>query len=137
MSYWDLNPYYELLEREMKRRFAQSDAPARAKRSPSKGKAKSRYIPRNVVREVYARDDGQCTFVSSDGHRCSARSFLEIHHHETTHARGGEPTPENLRLACRAHNALFAERDYGRKFMQNKLRQAAQQKDSFQDRVQV
>lgn len=104
----------ELLEREMKRRFAQTDAPARRPAVRKKRNTKSRYIPRNVVREVYARDEGQCTFVSSDGHRCSARSFLELHHHETTHARGGEPTPDNLRLACRAHNALFAERDYGR-----------------------
>ena len=33
----------------------------------------SRYVPRAVRREVYARDGGQCTFVSSDCQRCAAR----------------------------------------------------------------
>src|SRR5688572_32793643 len=33
----------------------------------------SRYIPRAVVREVYARDQGQCSFVGSNGKRCSER----------------------------------------------------------------
>ena len=82
---------------------------------------KSRYIPRKVLREVYARDGGQCTFVSRDGRRCTARGFLELHHHETTFARGGEATVDNLRLTCRAHNALLAERDYGRGVMQDKV----------------
>jgi len=81
---------------------------------------RSRYVPRKVVREVYARDAGQCSYVSPEGRRCTARGFLELHHHEP-HARGGEATTENLRLVCRAHNALYAERDYGRSYMQNKL----------------
>src|SRR5262249_37701102 len=84
--------------------------------SRSPRKAHSRYIPRAVVRAVHQRDAGQCTFVSSDGKRCSERGFLELHHHDPF-ARGGEATVENLRLVCRAHNALFAERDYGRTFM--------------------
>lgn len=96
-------------------------------------KRNSRYIPRAVVRAVYARDGGQCTFVGSDGRRCAERGFLEIHHHETTHAHGGAPTLENLRLACRAHNALYAERDYGRQFMQNKQRMAAVEKSMFRN----
>jgi hypothetical protein len=88
----------------------------------------SRYVPRSVVREVFTRDGGQCTFVSSDGRRCSARGPLELHHHETPFARGGAPTAANLRIVCRAHNALFAERDYGRGFMQSKLTEARQRK---------
>lgn len=83
--------------------------------------AQSRYIPRSVVREVHARDGGQCTFVSSDGRRCRERGFLELHHHDTPYARGGGPTADNLRIVCRAHNALFAERDFGAAFMQAKL----------------
>jgi hypothetical protein len=69
-----------------------------------------------VVREVHARDEGQCTFVSEDGRRCCARGFLELHHH-APFARGGASTPDNLKLMCRAHNALLAERDYGAEFM--------------------
>lgn len=33
------------------------------------------------------------------------------------HARGGPARAENLRLACAAHNALYAERDFGAAFM--------------------
>jgi hypothetical protein len=80
----------------------------------------SRYIPRAVVRAVHQRDAGQCTFVSVDGKRCSERGFLELHHHYQPYARGGEATVENLRLVCRAHNALFAERDFGRAWMRSK-----------------
>jgi hypothetical protein len=151
----------ELLEREMKRRFAQKREPKRRvaheqarpmpeakrkglysrldskgetsgpgpdaeSRSPSSASSRrSRYVPRKVLREVHARDAGQCTFVSPEGRRCTARGFLEVHHHGTTFARGGAATAENLRLACREHNLFLAEKDYGRTFMQHKLRERA------------
>jgi hypothetical protein len=83
----------------------------------------SRYVPRKVLREVFARDGGQCAFVSSEGRRCSAREFLEVHHHEPF-ARGGKATVDNLRLSCRAHNQFLAELDYGRGFMREKIREA-------------
>jgi hypothetical protein len=80
----------------------------------------SRYVPRKVLREVFARDGGQCAFVSPEGQRCSAREFLEVHHHEPF-ARGGKATVENLRLSCRAHNQFLAELDYGRGYMLEKI----------------
>jgi DNA mismatch repair ATPase MutL len=89
----------------------------------SSSASSSRYIPRAVVREVHQRDAGQCTFISADGKRCAERGFLELHHHELPYARGGEATIENLRLVCRAHNALFAERDFGRTWMRSKRTQ--------------
>lgn len=115
-----------LIEKLMKERYGQarvrkSSSPKRAKRTR---KSNSRYIARAVAREVHERDAGQCAFVSSDGRRCSARGGLELHHHEVPYARGGEATAENLKLMCRAHNALLAERDYGKTFMQAKLRDA-------------
>jgi hypothetical protein len=145
----------DLLENTMKRRFGQTKAtqprptrepasmvPAKTRLNGETGvkqdvdaktesqevrSTKSRYIPRAVLREVHARDKGQCTYVSPDGRRCTERGFLEVHHHHTTFARGGEATTENLRLACRAHNRLIAERDYGRGFMQKKLHEAMKQ----------
>ena len=84
-------------------------------------KTHSRYIPRAVVREVHARDGEQCTFVSSDGRRCPERGFLELHHHDTPYAHGGPATTANLRTMCHTHNALLAERDFGRAFIQSKL----------------
>jgi hypothetical protein len=113
-----------LFEQTMKRRFAQTKVKTK---SPPKPRAvrsrrvRSRYIPRAVVREVYARDGGRCSFVSSDGMRCGTRAFLELHHHDAPFARGGEATSENLRLMCRAHNALLAARDYGRDYMRAKV----------------
>jgi hypothetical protein len=86
-------------------------------------KRNSRYIPRAVVREVYARDQGQCSFVGSNGKRCSERGLLELHHIHPF-ARGGEATVGNLRLVCRTHNTLFAEYDFGRAHMQSKRSQA-------------
>ena len=65
------------------------------------------------------RDGGQCTFVSEDGRRCSARSFLE-YDHILEFARGGEATVQNLRLLCRAHNRYAAERTFGAGFMHEK-----------------
>jgi len=72
----------------------------------------SRHIPNHVKREVYARDQGQCTFVSPDGHRCSERGGLQ-YHHEVPFGKGGESRSANVRLLCRAHNALLARHDYG------------------------
>ena len=73
-------------------------------------------IPRRpsaeVAREVYARDEGQCTFVAEDGRRCGARDFIEFDHIDP-HGLGGDPTVQNLRLRCRAHNQLYARQVYG------------------------
>jgi hypothetical protein len=116
-----------LIEATMKQRFAQTKAPKKPraiKPHTRSRKANSRYIPRAVMRAVHQRDEGQCTFMSSDGKRCSERGFLELHHHDVPYARGGSATLENLRLVCRAHNALFAERDYGPRFMRSKLGRA-------------
>jgi hypothetical protein len=72
---------------------------------------------------VFARDAGQCAFVSPEGRRCSAREFLEVHHH-VPFARGGDATVDNLRLSCRAHNQFLAELDYGRGHMREKISEA-------------
>jgi hypothetical protein len=65
--------------------------------------ARGRHIPAAVVREVYLRDQGRCSFVSESGRRCDSRAFLELDHC-LPYALGGASTPENLRLRCRGHN---------------------------------
>jgi hypothetical protein len=112
-----------LLDKTVKQRFAQTRAPRKPRAIKRSRKPNSRYIPRAVMREVHQRDGGQCTFVSPDGKRCCERGFLEFHHH-VPYGRGGNATAENLRLACRAHNALFAERDFGTGYMRSKLLRA-------------
>jgi 5-methylcytosine-specific restriction endonuclease McrA len=117
-----------LVDKTLNKRFAQKPSPRPRKPGSvrlgvRRRTLRSRYIPRAVVREVHRRDAGQCTFVSSDGKRCCERGFLELHH-RVPYARGGAPTAENLGLVCRAHNALFAERDFGAGFMRSKLLEA-------------
>lgn len=81
-------------------------------------RSRSRHIPNAVKREVVARDGERCSFVAPDGRRCHERGRLEFHH-DRPFACGGAATVENIRLLCRSHNALMAERDFGRAFMVN------------------
>ena len=69
------------------------------------------------------RDQGRCTFVSETGKRCEA----EIISSSITSIRsraGAAATVDNLRLRCRGHNQLEAERMFGAGFM-NVKREAA------------
>ncbi|MPY89088.1 MAG: hypothetical protein GEU99_14315 [Luteitalea sp.] len=75
-------------------------------------KAGSRHIPADVKRRVWARDGGQCAFVSASGHRCTERGFLE-YHHRVPYAAGGDASVENISLRCRRHNAHEAEPVFG------------------------
>ncbi|HKP57635.1 MAG TPA: hypothetical protein VJV78_12980 [Polyangiales bacterium] len=67
-----------LIEQEMKQRFAQTKKTSASVARP--GKAWSRHVPRAVRRAVYARDAGQCTFVSLDGRRCGSRQSRAASH---------------------------------------------------------
>ncbi len=57
------------------------------------------------------------------GRRCAERRWLELHH-DDPFGRGGDHEPSNLRLLCRTHNALMAEREYGKAVMERHLRNA-------------
>ena len=111
-----------LLPQLRKRRFAATEKPRPGNRRPS---ADSRHLPDHVRRAVWERDGGRCTFVSDDGHRCEARTFVEFDHVEAF-ARGGEATVSTVRLLCRAHNQYEAERTFGAEFMRHKRIAAAE-----------
>jgi hypothetical protein len=75
--------------------------------------SRSRAIPAAIRRAVYQRDGGQCCFVDpKTGQRCQARAHLQFHH-DLPFAKGGPHSVDNVFLACAAHNATFARRDYG------------------------
>jgi 5-methylcytosine-specific restriction endonuclease McrA len=76
-------------------------------------------VPAAVRRTVWSRDSRQCTYVDHRGIRCRETALLELHHLDP-HARGGLSSAANLTLRCKAHNALAAEHDFGRDFMQAK-----------------
>jgi hypothetical protein len=71
----------------------------------------SRHIPAAVRRTVWQRDNGCCAFSGPRG-RCTETGFLE-YHHVVPFAEGGETTPGNLELRCRAHNQYEAELWFG------------------------
>lgn len=76
-------------------------------------------IPVKVRTFIHQRDEGRCTFENDRGERCVETGNLEIDHRIPV-AQGGTNEPENLRLLCRAHNNLEAERAFGREFMASK-----------------
>jgi hypothetical protein len=89
-------------------RFATTGKP----REGTETSPESRHIPARVKRAVYVRDRGRCSFVSADGRRCDARHHLQFDHRQPW-ASGGDATPDNIRLLCRAHN-LHRERGRAR-----------------------
>jgi hypothetical protein len=72
----------------------------------------SRHVPAQVRRTVWEREGGRCAFVSRDGRRCAETGGLEFHHIDP-YALGGEATPRNISLRCRAHNAHEAVAWFG------------------------
>lgn len=90
-----------------------------ARTRPSAAPWKARTVPAATRREVWQRDGGRCTFANDHGERCESATRLEFDH-VTPVAQGGESTAANLRLRCRAHNQLAADRAFGAGFMQRK-----------------
>ena len=58
-------------------------------------------------------------YTAPDGTRCSCTQNLEFDH-IYPHALGGESIEENLRLLCRSHNQMMAERVLGKEFVRLK-----------------
>jgi HNH endonuclease len=126
------------IERTERERFAQTKSPRRSRASDpvkSKRSLKSRafragvrgHVPNDVKRQIAARDGLQCTFVGSDGQRCTATKFTQIHHEEPW-AHGGGETVENLRMLCAAHNRLLAEREFGRALVAERIAERPSQR---------
>ena len=90
---------------------------------PTRPTTSIRHVPAGARRAVRARDGDHCTYVSDDGVRCEERRALELDHIVPV-ARGGESSVANLRLRCRAHNQLEAEKLFGAGFMQEKRARA-------------
>ncbi len=102
----------EKLERVEAKRFGKTQG-ARKKLAQTDTTPISRHIPAAVRRAVHARDEGRCAFRDKRGRRCAKRHDLEFHH-KKPFARGGDHSPSNLALMCRAHNTFMAELDYGK-----------------------
>lgn len=67
-----------------------------------------------VKREVLRRDGCQCTFVSSDGVRCTEKHYLHLDHVQPF-ALGGRSSKENLRVLCSKHNQMLSQKTFGKR----------------------
>jgi hypothetical protein len=110
-----------LLAKLEKEKFAATSRPRAAKKRAAD--ADPRSVPNDVKRAVRARDGEQCSFVSASGVRCTERGFLE-RDHRTPVALGGQPTVDEIRHLCHAHDQYEAKRRLGADFMRAKRQQA-------------
>jgi 5-methylcytosine-specific restriction endonuclease McrA len=90
-------------------------------------RAKADRIVRALRRAVFERDGCRCTFEDEHGHRCSAKTLLEIDH-IVARAQGGTYELDNLRVRCRAHNRLHAEKTFGREHVDRRIEEHRRQK---------
>src|SRR5215467_11066887 len=105
-----------LLAKLEKERFGRAARPNRKMRASKVG-----HIPRAVRREVFARDGEQCSFTDAHGNRCPSRTRLELDHIDPRACGGGDDA-SNLRVVCRSHNRLYAERAFGRDHVERRIR---------------
>ncbi|HEY8077691.1 MAG TPA: HNH endonuclease [Labilithrix sp.] len=120
-----------LLERLEKKRFAKASRPRSVKRERGRDNKdrtsaiaeathteneRSR-IPATVVRAVFERDGHACTYVAPDGKACGASACLELDH-IVPRACGGGDGEDSLRVVCRAHNRMYAERVFGKEHVE-------------------
>lgn len=99
-----------------KQKFAATEQP----RQPgAEASSDPRTIPAHVKRQVWERDGGQCTFTSASGKRCTCRRGVEFDHIKPV-VLGGDASLDNIRLLCRKHNQLEADRKLGKKLMDSK-----------------
>jgi len=109
------------LEREAKRSGATVTEKSRPDEIFSRGqKAGSRYIPSEVRERIHERAGHQCEYQAPDGTRCRSRTELEIEH-QRPYALYRSNEERFLRLYCRAHNRLSAERVFAMAFIQEKI----------------
>jgi hypothetical protein len=101
-----------LIDHLERTRRAKADHPRDVAPAAEVETAGNKAIPRLLRREVFERDGSQCTFVSEDGHRCTAKRYLQIDH-VIPIALGGTSTLANLRVLCGPHNRLMAIRLLG------------------------
>ena len=88
------------IEKVEKRLAKKTDRP----RKPNQAPKEDDTITAEVRRLVWERDQGQCSWVGPDGHRCDARRHLN-YDHIIPRAQGGPSTVDNLRLLCAAQPA--------------------------------
>jgi hypothetical protein len=108
-------------KKDIKRRYARRLARKSVKEPrPDEVRAKSRYISSQKRERVHERAGYQCEYRGPDGTRCRSKAGLEIEH-LLPFAIHRSHDEKHLRLYCRPHNRLAAEKVFGAAFIQNKI----------------
>jgi hypothetical protein len=111
-----------LLERAARRRGLVKKPRARKSRPSDSERVNPRYVPAEVSREVFLRDDGRCRWKTADGGICGSTHRVQLDH-VVPAARGGRSTVANLRILCAFHNDLAAREAYSDCWMDQFTRQ--------------
>ncbi len=64
----------------------------------------TRYVPKQLKRDLLKEASYQCQYVAVDGRRCSAKTHLEVDHHIVPFCTGGRTIKSNLKIMCKQHN---------------------------------
>jgi hypothetical protein len=113
-----------LLERQAKRRGLvknprkKAPPPAPSAREPAapapvRAEDPGRYVPADIRRAIWERDQGKCHFPIDGGGICGCTYQVEIDHIEPFAKGGRILKPEDGRILCRPHQLLSARREYG------------------------
>lgn len=97
-------------ERAKEKAAAQVPRNLRQPKAPTGFKVETRRPVASLRREIWHRDESQCTYMDETGKRCSAKSHLHIDHIRPWALGGTSRDAENLRLLCAAHNGLMARK---------------------------
>jgi hypothetical protein len=80
--------------------------------APASRAKRSRYVPADVRRAVWKRDQGRCQWPLEGGGVCGSTYQVELDHIDGF-ARGGETSVERCRVLCRPHQDVSARELYG------------------------
>jgi 5-methylcytosine-specific restriction endonuclease McrA len=106
--------------RRLEREATRSGKTPKGKSRPGEIFAYSRYIPSEVRERVHERANHQCEYRAPDGTRCRSRTGLEIEH-QRPFSLYRSHDERHLRLFCRRHNRLSADKVFGAAFIQEKI----------------
>ena len=88
--------------------------------TPAAAKARERYVPAQVLRAIWERDQGKCQWPTHDGGVCGSTCRVETDHAAKPFAKGGRILkPEEGRLLCDFHQDVSAREVYGDDLMNN------------------
>ena len=91
----------------------------------ARGARSGRYVPDQVRRAIWERDEGRCQWTMEDGGVCGSTHQVELDHVTSYAMRGRITSAEDGRLLCRPHNDRHAREVFGDAWMDKFTRRPA------------